>query len=107
MPGRIGVDAPVRSGAVQSGGTDVEGGPFRRVHVVDRHVGVGLLRTVLVRPAGRHVAGGPLQADPPAVTRVEGDPLIVIVGDAWPGGELLVEGGREVDVRGVQRHVPQ
>ena len=68
---------------------------------------MGLLRTVLVRPVGRHVVGGPLQADPPAVTGVERDPLIVVVGVALPAGELLVERGQAVDVGGVQCHGPQ
>ena len=44
LAGRIGVDAPVRAGPVQSGGADVKGGPFRRVHVLDGHVEVDLLR---------------------------------------------------------------
>ena len=44
LAGRIGVDAPVRAGTVQPGGADVKGGPFRRVHVLDRHVEVDLLR---------------------------------------------------------------
>src|ERR1700757_5501119 len=48
---RIGVDAPVGAGAVQPGGTDGEGGPFRRIHVLDRHVEVDLLRVRRVRPA--------------------------------------------------------
>jgi hypothetical protein len=43
---RIGVDAQVRAGAVQSGGADVEGGPLRLVHVLDRHVEVDLGRRV-------------------------------------------------------------
>jgi hypothetical protein len=68
---------------------------------------MGLLRTFLVRPAGRHVVDGPLQAHPPAVTGVERDPLVVVVGDALPAGELLIEGGQAVDVRGVDCHGPQ
>ena len=58
-------------------------------------------RPVLIRPVGRHVVDGPLQAHPPAVTGVERDPLIVVVGDALPAGELLVERGQAVDVRGL------
>ena len=43
------------SGTVQPGGADVKGGPFRRVHVLDRHVEVDLLRVRRIRPAWRGV----------------------------------------------------
>jgi len=93
--------------AAQQGGAELLGAVGRRADVRYPEVKMGLLRTVLVRPVGRHVAGGPLQAHPPAVTGVERDPLIVVVGDALPARELLVERGQTVDVRGVKCHGPQ
>jgi len=96
-----------RSFAAQQAGAALLAAFRRRIEVRYPEVEMGLLRTVLVRPVGRHVAGGPLQADPPAVTGVDRDPLVVVAGDAPPAGELLVERGQEVDVRGVQRHGPQ
>ena len=106
MAGRVGQRVPPLVAAQQSG-AELLGAFGRRVDVRYPEVEVGLLRTALVRPVGRHVVGGPLQADPPAVTGVECDPLIVVVGDASPGGELLVERGQVIDVRGVQCHGPQ
>ena len=43
------------AGAVQPVGTDVKGGPFRHVHVLDGHVEVDLLRVRRIRPARRGV----------------------------------------------------
>ena len=65
------------------------------------------MRAVLAGPLGRHVAGGLLQADPPAVTGVERDPIIVVGDASLVPYELLIERGQAVDVRGVQCHGPQ
>src|SRR5258708_9113310 len=65
LAGRIGVDAPVRAGAVQSGGTDVEGGPFRRVHVLDGHVEADLLRVRRIPPPPPGVLLPPPEHHPP------------------------------------------
>jgi hypothetical protein len=105
MAGRVGQCVPPLV-AAQQGGAELLGAFRRRVDVRYPEVEVGLLWTALVRPVGRHVVGGPLQADPPAVTGVECDPVIVIVGDA-SAGELLVERGQVVDVRGIRCHGPQ
>ena len=54
--------------AAQQAGAELLGAFRRRIDVGYPEVEMGLLRTVLVRPVWRHVIGGPLQADPPAVT---------------------------------------
>ena len=107
MAGRVGQGVPPFV-AAQQAGAELLGAFGRHVDVRYPEVKMGLLRTVLVRPVRRHVAGGLLQADPPAVTGVERDPVVFAgVGDASPAGELLVERGQEVDVPGVQGHGPQ
>jgi hypothetical protein len=93
--------------AAQQAGAELLGAIRRRIDVRYPEVEMRLLRTVLVRPLRRQMVGGPLQADPPAVTGVDRDPLVVVVGDAPPTGELLLERRQEVDVRGVERHGPQ
>ena len=55
LPGRIGVDTPVRASTVQSGGTYIEGDPFRGVHILDGRVEVDLLRVRRIRPTRRLV----------------------------------------------------
>ena len=105
MAGRVGQCVPPLV-AAQQAGAELLGAFGRRVDIRYPEVEVDLLRTVLVRPAGRHVVGGPLQTDPPAVTGVERDPLVVVV-DASPASQLLVERGQVVDVRGVHCHGPQ
>jgi hypothetical protein len=107
VPGRVGQCVPPFV-ATQQAGAELLGAFRRRIDVRYPEVEMRLLRTFLVRPAGRHVVGGPLQADPPAITGVDRDPVVLVVaGNASPAGELLVERGQEVDVSGVQRHGPQ
>src|ERR1700690_1373199 len=62
--------------AAQQAGAELLSAFGRRADARYPEVEMGLLRTILVGLAGRPVAGGPLQADPPAVTGVERDPLI-------------------------------
>ncbi len=107
MTGRVGQRVPPLA-AAQQGGAELLGAFGRRVDARYPEVEMRLLRTVLVRPVRRHMVDGPLQAHPPAVTGVERDPVIlVVVGDALPAGELLVERGQAVDVLGVECHGPQ
>src|SRR5260370_1279526 len=60
-----------------------------------------LLRVLLPGPLRRDIVHGQLECDLLTITRSDGDPVRVLVGDL-PSGELCVERGKLLDVRRVE-----
>jgi hypothetical protein len=105
VPGRVGVDlVPLAGGeivgGVQQSGTERHGLGVGRHRVVDVQIEVDLLR-VPVRPFGRDVVGGELDADHPPIPWVD-HAVPVVFGDHAPTEQARPERALGPEVRGIE-----